>query len=79
MLGGIKMARGKKNLTLEDQLLQLTSEIESMESSIKEKRKLKKELEEQVKMNRLSELDELITISGKSFEEVKELLKQVNS
>lgn len=73
------MARGKKNLTLEDQLLQLTSEIESMESSIKEKRKLKKELEEQVKMNRLSELDELITISGKSFEEVKELLKQVNS
>lgn len=73
------MARGKKNLTLEDQLLQLTSEIESMESSIKEKKKLKKELEEQVKMNRLSELDELITISGKSFEEVKELLKQVNS
>lgn len=73
------MARGKKNLTLEDQLLQLTSEIESMESSINEKKKLKKELEEQVKMNRLSELDELITISGKSFEEVKELLKQVNS
>ena len=73
------MARGKKNLTLEDQLLQLTSEIESMESSIKEKKKLKKELEEQVKMNRLSELDELIAISGKSFEEVKELLKQVNS
>ena len=35
----------------------------------------KKELEEQVKMNRLSELDELITTSGKSFEEVKELLK----
>lgn len=26
-------------------------------------------------MNRLSELDELITTSGKSFEEVKELLK----
>lgn len=69
------MARGKKNLTLEDQLLQLTSEIESMESSINEKKKLKKELEEQVKMNRLSELDELITTSGKSFEEVKELLK----
>ena len=36
------MARGKKNLTLEDQLLQLTSEIESMESSINEKKKLKK-------------------------------------
>ena len=79
MLGGIKMARGKKNLTLEEQLEQITSEIESMETSIKELKSRKKELEEQVKMNRLSELDELITISGKSFEEVKELLKQVNS
>lgn len=73
------MARGKKNLTLEEQLEQITSEIESMETSIKELKSRKKELEEQVKMNRLSELDELITISGKSFEEVKELLKQVNS
>ena len=75
MLGGIKMARGKKNLTLEEQLEQITSEIESMETSIKELKGRKKELEEQVKMNRLSELDELITTSGKSFEEVKELLK----
>jgi hypothetical protein len=75
MLGGIKMARGKKNLTLEEQLEQITSEIESMETSIKELKSRKKELEEQVKMNRLSELDELITTSGKSFEEVKELLK----
>ncbi len=69
------MARGKKNLTLEEQLEQITSEIESMETSIKELKGRKKELEEQVKMNRLSELDELITTSGKSFEEVKELLK----
>lgn len=69
------MARGKKNLTLEEQLEQITSEIESMETSIKELKSRKKELEEQVKMNRLSELDELITTSGKSFEEVKELLK----
>ena len=67
------MARGKKNLTLEEQLEQITSE--SMETSIKELKGRKKELEEQVKMNRLSELDELITTSGKSFEEVKELLK----
>ena len=75
MLGGIKMARGKTTLTLEEQLEQITSEIESMETSIKELKGRKKELEEQVKMNRLSELDELITTSGKSFEEVKELLK----
>lgn len=37
-------------------------------------KKAKKDLEEQIKMNRLSELDELISASGKSFDEVKEML-----
>lgn len=36
------MARGKKNLTLEEQLEQITSEIESMETSIKELKSRKK-------------------------------------
>lgn len=70
------MARGKKVYTLEEQLERITSEIESYETSLKELRKQKKELEEQVKMNRLAALDELIVSSGKSFEEVKELLSK---
>ncbi len=69
------MARGKKTLTLDEQLEKVTSEIEEMETTLKELKKEKKELEEQIRINRLSELDELIAASGKSFDEVKELLQ----
>ena len=55
----------------------ITSEIEEMEVSLKELKKEKKDLEEQVKMNRLAELDEMISSSGKSFDEVKEFLANV--
>ncbi len=68
------MPRGRKSLTLDEQLEKITNEIENMESSLKEMKKAKKELEEQIKIARLSELDELISASGKSFDEVKELL-----
>ncbi len=70
------MARGKKSLTLEEQLEKITAEIEDTETSLKEMKRTKKELEEQVKMSRLAELDELISSSGKSFEEVKDLLSK---
>lgn len=68
------MARGKKNLTLDEQLIKITNEIENMESSLKELKAAKKELEEQIRMNKLIELDDIITASGKSFDEIKELL-----
>lgn len=68
------MARGKKNLTLDEQLEKITSEIENMESSLKELKSVKMELEEQIRMNRLNELDKLISLSGKTFDEVKEFL-----
>ena len=47
-----------------------------MEASLKELKKAKKDLEEQIKMNRLSELDELIEENGLSYNEVKKLLKK---
>ena len=69
------MARGRKaTLTLDEQLEKITTEIENMESSLKEMKKAKKDLEDQIKQARLSELDDLITEKGLSFEEVKELL-----
>lgn len=68
------MARGRKNLTLDEQLAKITTEIENMESSIKEMKQAKKDLEYQIKQARLAELDELIAASGKSFDDVKELL-----
>lgn len=71
------MARGKKvTLTLEEQLEKIISDIEIAKENIKEMEKQKKELEAQIKMERLTELDELIQSSGKTFEEVKELLSK---
>ena len=70
------MPRGKKNLSLDEQLAKITTEIENMESSLKEMKKAKKDLEEQIKQARLSELDDIISEKGLSFEEVKELLSK---
>lgn len=69
------MARGRKPaLKLDEQLEKITAEIENMETSLKELKGAKKDLEEQIRMNRLAELDELITASGKSIDDIKELL-----
>ena len=70
------MARGRKSLSLDEQLAKITTEIENVESSLKEMKKAKKDLEEQIKQARLAELDELISEKGLSFEEVKELLNK---
>ena len=70
------MARGRKALSLDEQLAKITTEIENMESSLKEMKKAKKDLEDQIKQARLAELDELISGKGLSFEEVKELLNK---
>ena len=69
------MARGRKSsLTLDEQLVKRTTEIENMENSLKEMKKAKKDLEEQIKQARLSELDDIISEKGLSFEEVKKML-----
>lgn len=71
------MARGRKSLlSLDEQLEKITVEIDNMESSLKELKKAKKDLEEQIRQAKLVELDELISEKGLSFEEVKELLNR---
>ena len=70
------MARGRKSLTLDEQLAKITTEIENMESSLKEMKQAKKDLEEQIKQARLAELDEILSEKGLSCEEVKELLSK---
>lgn len=70
------MARGRKNLTLDEQLAKITAEIENMENSLKEMKKAKKELEEQIHQQRLSELDKLIQEKGLSFDEIKTMLNK---
>ena len=68
------MARGRKSLTLDEQLAKITTEIENMELSLKEMKQAKKDLEEQIKQARLAELDDIISKKGLSFEEVKKML-----
>lgn len=70
------MARGRKNLTLDEQLTKITSEIENMETSLKKMKQAKKELEDKIHQQRLSELDELIQKKGLSFDEIKEMLSK---
>ena len=68
------MARGRKSLSLDEQLAKITTEIDNMENSLKEMKKAKKDLEDQIKQARLAELDELISEKGLSFDEVKKML-----
>lgn len=70
------MPRGKRNLTLDEQLTKITKEIENMETSLLSMKQAKKELEEQIKQARLVELDELISSKGLSLEEVREILSK---
>ena len=68
------MARGRKSLSLYEQLEKITTENDNMESSLKEMKKAKKDLEDQIKQARLAELDEIISGKGLSFDEVKKML-----
>ena len=70
------MARGRKSLSLDEQLAKITTEIDNMKSSLKEMKKAKKDLEDQIKQARLSELDGIISEKGLSFEEVKKMLSR---
>ena len=71
------MPRGrKKALTPEERLEKVVSEIEEMENQLKDLKAAKKELEEQIKMNRVAELDDFISSRGLTVDEVKELLEK---
>ena len=69
------MPRGRKSYTLEEQLERITNEISNMETSLAEMKKAKKKLEDQIKMNRLSELDDLLTERGITIEKIMELIE----
>lgn len=70
------MPRGKRTYTLEEQLERITNEIENMESSLKQLKSAKQEIEAQIRQNRLAELDELIALKGLTFDQVKDRLSQ---
>lgn len=72
------MPRGRKKTdpdTLEQQLKSLDAEIESYQQKIREAKEKKKDLTEQKKKRDLETLYALIQSSGKSVEEVLQVLK----
>lgn len=65
---------GRKKLSTAEQLEKINETIAVKEEELKSLKAQRKELEAQKKQEDLSELYELISASGKSMEEVKELL-----
>ena len=69
------MARGRKKLSLDEQLEQIIIEIQNTENSLNEIKQKKKELEEKIKQQQLNELNDLIAAKGLTFDEVKRMLE----
>ena len=74
------MARKKKseNLTLEEKLAALVNEITTTEDRFREMRQQRKELEKQIEDKKKDEIYRIIVESGRSLDEVMEMLKAGN-
>lgn len=70
------MARGrrKQTATLEEKIVEITSEIENMESTLKALKAEKKDLENQLRVKELDDLDKLMKEKGISFEKLREMI-----
>lgn len=70
------MPRTKKPTSLEEQLIKVDSDIEATKKTLSRLKRTKKELEDKINLNRLTELNQLIIAKGKSIEDVKEILNR---
>lgn len=70
------MTRGrrKQTSTLEEKIVEITSEIENMESTLKALKAERKDLENQLRVKELDDLDKLMKEKGISFEKLKEMI-----
>lgn len=68
------MARGKKSYTLEEKLQNVTNDIENTKQCLQKLEEEKKELELQIKQQRLEEIDKMMTQNGKTFDDVMAFL-----
>ena len=68
------MARGRKSYTLEEKLEIVNKDIENTKLCLQKLEEEKKELEIQIKQQRLEEIDKLMVQNGKSFEDVMAFL-----
>ena len=70
------MARTKKPETLEEQLDKVNADIETTKEKLNKLKKRKRDLEGKIKMNRLTELDKLLSSKGKTVDDVKDMLME---
>lgn len=74
-----KMGRRKKPETIEEELILVNNLIEENENTLKDLKKRKNEIEKVIKEKKLKELDKVIAESGKSYEEILDLLTSKES
>lgn len=70
------MARTKKPKSIEEQLEKVICDIKTTQEYLKELKKMKKELEKEVRFNKLDRLDKLIDSMGISYEEAERRLRK---
>lgn len=71
------MARGRKiALSLDEQLVKVTEEITATKNHIKELESEKKQLEDKIHQEQLSQINKLMIEKGMSFEDLKKLLEK---
>lgn len=72
------MARKKKNLTPEEELLELVQGVEKCEVEIKRLMDRKKELKQLIEQKQMEALYQAVLQSGKSIQEVIDLINSCN-
>lgn len=76
------MPRGRKkqeNILLEEKLADVTEQIERVETTLKELRRQKKEIEQQIEERKKEQLYKAVIESGKTIEEILEVLGNMDS
>lgn len=73
------MPRGRKkqeNVSLEERLAEVTAQIERTEDTLKGLRRQRKEIEKQIEEQKKEQLYKAVVDSGKTVEEVLEVLRR---
>ena len=76
------MPRGRKkqeNILLEEKLADVTEQIERVETTLKELRRQKKEIEQQIEERKKEQLYKAVIETGKTIEEILEVLGKMDS
>lgn len=69
------MARGRKTLTLDEQLNKITTEIENIEKVLNEKKQEQKDILAKIEIRDMKELYQYIKDNGKTIDDIKSLIE----